>query len=202
MPHYDAHIYQLCSINPKISYLLVTSSLNNKQLQSIHNIIYPSVIASKGFNRNWPESLRYGSHKFCGLEIMDYWVEQRLKKIQMIHKLLLHPEYQILIQEIIEWYQISAGVSSQILANPSKVKYINRIWIQDLLDFMTEFQIKLFTTTFFAVNYQCQNDKCIMKEVGKLQLPKQKNIQLNAYTMYLQVATLRSDIVNLKKKKL
>ena len=120
----------------------------------------------------------------------------------MIHKLLLHPEYQILIQEIIEWYQISAGVSSQILANPSKVKYINRIWIQDLLDFMTEFQIKLFTTTFFAVNYQCQNDKCIMKEVGKLQLPKQKNIQLNAYTMYLQVATLRSDIVNLKKKKL
>ena len=106
MPHYYAHIHQLCSINLKLTYSLVASSLNNKQLQSIHSIIHLLVIASKGFNRNWPEGLRYGTCKFCELELIDCRVEQRLRKIQMIHKLLLYPEHQIPIQGLIEWYQI------------------------------------------------------------------------------------------------
>ena len=81
---------------------------------------------SKEFNRNWPEGLRYGTHKFCGLELMDYQVEKSLRKIQMIHILFLHPDYPIPVQGLIEWYQISAGVPGQILANPSKkVNYIN-----------------------------------------------------------------------------
>ena len=62
MPHYYAHIHQLCSINPKLTYPLVSSSMNNKQLKSIQSIIRPSVIASKGFNQNWPDGLRYGNH--------------------------------------------------------------------------------------------------------------------------------------------
>ena len=40
---------------------------------------------------------------------MDYRVKQRLRKVQMIHKLLLRPEHQILIQELVELYQISKG---------------------------------------------------------------------------------------------
>ena len=60
---------------------------------------------------------------------------------------------------------------------------------------MAEFQIKIFTTTFFAVNYQRQNEKYIMKKICKLQLPKQNNIQLNACRIYFKVTTL-SDIVN------
>ena len=43
MPHYYAHIHQLCSINPKLTYHLVASSMRNKQLQSIQSIIHPSV---------------------------------------------------------------------------------------------------------------------------------------------------------------
>lgn len=88
------------------------------------------------------------------------------------------------------------GIPGQILSNPfKKVNYINSIWIQNLLDFMEQFQIQIFTTTFFSINYQHQNDKCIMKEVCKLKWPKQKSIQLNACRMYLQVATL-GDIIN------
>ena len=119
MPHYYGHIHQLCSINLKLTYPQVTSSMNNKQLKLIHSLIHPSVIASKGFNRNWPEGLRYGNHKYCGLDILDYRVEQRLRKIQLLHKLLLHPKHKILLQGIIEWYQLSAGLIVQILVNPS-----------------------------------------------------------------------------------
>ena len=42
MPHCYGHIHQLCSINPKLTYPLITSSINNKQLKSIHSLIHPS----------------------------------------------------------------------------------------------------------------------------------------------------------------
>ena len=46
------HIYQRCSINPKLSYPLLASFLTDKQIDSIHKLIHPLVIASKGLNRN------------------------------------------------------------------------------------------------------------------------------------------------------
>ena len=117
--------------------------MNNKPLKSIHSLIHPSIIASKASNRNWPEWLRYGNNKYYGLEILDYRVEQRLRKIQLLHKLLLHPKHKILMQGILEWYQLFAGLTEQILVTPSiKINYVNSIWLQDLLNFMDTSQIK------------------------------------------------------------
>ena len=73
------------------------------------------------------------------------------------------------MQGIIEWYQLSAGLTGQLLVNPSiKVNYVNIIWFQDLLNFMATSQIKLFTTPFLTANHQRKNDKRIMSEVSKL----------------------------------
>ena len=157
----------MCSINPKLTYPLFAFSMSNKQLKSIHSIIHPSVIAIKGFNRNWPEGLRYGNHKYNGLDLLDYRVEQRLRKIQILHKLLLHPKHKIIMQGIIEWYQLSAGLTGQVLANSSiNINYINSICLRDLLNFIAESHITIYTTEFLTVNYQRNNDKIIMSEVG------------------------------------
>ena len=75
MTQYCGLLHQLCSINPKLTYPLVTSSLNNKQLKSIHSIILPFFLERKGFNRNWPDGFRYENHQYCGLELLDYRVE-------------------------------------------------------------------------------------------------------------------------------
>ena len=64
MPHYYGNLYQQCSINPKLSYPLLASSLTDKQSDSIQKIIHSSVIAAKSFNRNWHIPLRYGKHKY------------------------------------------------------------------------------------------------------------------------------------------
>ena len=114
----------------------------------------------------------------------------------MIHKLLFHPKHKVLMQIIIEWYHISAGLTVQILSNPSKkVNYINSIRFNDLIQFMTESHISIYTTDFLIVNLQRNNDQSIMSEINNLNLPKHQKIQLNACRLYLQVATL-SDIVN------
>ena len=90
MPHHYGHLNQQSSINPKLSYPLLASSLTDKQLDSIEKTIHPSVITAKGFNWNWYIPLRYGKHKYCGLEILDWKVEQHLRKINFMRKLLLH----------------------------------------------------------------------------------------------------------------
>ena len=75
------------------------------------------MIATKGFNRNWHIQLRYGKHEYCGLEILDLKVEQRLRKIQFMRKLFLNQRHKIIIQPIIEWYQLTAEVEEQSYQN-------------------------------------------------------------------------------------
>ena len=110
MPPQYGYLYQECSINLKLSYPLLASSLSDKQLDSIQKIIHPSVIAAKGFNRNWPTPLRYGKHNYCGLEMLDLKVEKRLRKIQFMRKLFLNKRHKIIIQSMIEWYQLTVRV--------------------------------------------------------------------------------------------
>ena len=69
------------------------------------------------------------------------------------------------------------------------------VWFDDLLHFMAESYITIYTTEFLTLHFQRNNDRSIMSEISKLNLPKQQNIQLNAYRLYLQVVTL-SDILN------
>ena len=128
MPPRYSHLYQECSINPKLFYPLLASLISDKQLDSIQKIIHPSVIVAKGFNRNWPKPLRHGKHNYCGLEILDLKVEQRLRKIQFMRKLFLNKRHKIIIQSIIEWYQLTAGVEEPILAKPNrKINYTSSI---------------------------------------------------------------------------
>ena len=90
------------------------------------------------------------------------------------------------MQGIIEWYQLSGGLTGKRLENPSiNVNYISSIWIRGLLNSMVESHSIIYTTEFLTVNHQRNNDKSIMSEVGKLHLSKQRNIQINAGRLYL-----------------
>ena len=119
MSHYLAHVYYQSYIKPKLGYPLVASSLSNNRIDCIQTIIHSNVIVSIGFNRNWPKELRYRRHKYSGLELAYFKVEQRLRKIQFLHKLLNHPTHKNVAQILIEWYQVELGLPGQILANPT-----------------------------------------------------------------------------------
>ena len=120
MSHYYSHVYNNCSIIPRITYPLAATSLSNKQFKKLHASLYPTVIASKGFNRHFPTPLRYGSHKYSGLGLLNLEVEQGIRKIQIIHKFIHHPKHQTLIHAIVDWHQLSSGLSKSILQNPNQ----------------------------------------------------------------------------------
>ena len=84
MSHYYSYVYNNCSIIPQITYPLAATFLTSKQLQKLHAALYPAVIASKGFNSHLPNQLRYGSHKYSGLGLLNLEVEQGIRKIQIL----------------------------------------------------------------------------------------------------------------------
>ena len=195
MPHHYGHLHQQCTINPKLSYPLLASSLTDRQIESIHKIIHPSVIAAKGFNWNWHIPLRYGKHKYCGLEMLDLKVEQRLRKIQLMRKHFLNKRHKIPIQSIIEWYQLTAGVEEQLLEKSNKhINSTSSVWFQDIIDFLYKHNISIFTKKILNIKSQRKYDKCIMGEVLQLQLSKTLLIQLNSCRIYLHVFHL-SDMI-------
>ena len=90
MPPQYRHLYQQCFITPTSSYPLIVLFLSDGKLKIIHKIIHQDVVAYKRFNRHWPRKLRFGHYQYCSLEITNLKVEQRLRKIQFLHKILLH----------------------------------------------------------------------------------------------------------------
>ena len=52
----------------------------DRQLYNIQTLINPEVIVSKGLNRNWSYQLRHGKHKYNKLGMLDYRVEQKVRK--------------------------------------------------------------------------------------------------------------------------
>lgn len=170
LPQYS-HLYQQCSINSKLSYPLLALFLPDKQLYFIQKIVHPSVIVAKRFNRNWPILLKFWKHKYCGLEMLDLKVKQRLRKIQFIKKLFLHKRHKIIIQSITKQYQLTTGVEELILAKPNnKINYTSSVCFQDIVAFRHNNNITIFIKDYFNITSQRINDKCVMEETLQLNL--------------------------------
>ena len=60
-------MYQQCKVNPKLNYSLAVTSMIDEQINSIHRKVYPEVVPSKVYDRNWSRKLKYGYHLYCGL---------------------------------------------------------------------------------------------------------------------------------------
>jgi len=72
----------------ELIYPSTSACFNTKQHETIESTILSTAIAKMGFNRTWPISLRYGSHKLGGLGIRKLETEATIKKIQGIHSLM------------------------------------------------------------------------------------------------------------------
>ena len=168
MSHYYSHVYNNCSIIPRITYPLAATSLTSKQFHKLHASLYPSVIASKGFNRHFPNQLRFGMHKYSGLGLINLEVEQGIRKIQVLHKFLYHPKHKTLLHAIVDWHQLLSGLSKFILQHPNQKFYVSNIWLNNLPQFMEKDKITIVLANTLQFNIQRRNDKCIMDELTRV----------------------------------
>ena len=77
--NYQASIYLNSHFMPTLTYPSTSECFNTKQHETIESTILSTAIAKMGFDRTWPISLRYGSHKFGGLGIKKKQLSRRYK---------------------------------------------------------------------------------------------------------------------------
>ena len=106
-----------------------------------------------------------------------------------------HEKHQTRINNVLETFQIQAGLHGDILAQPRQIQYTDSTWISNLINAMYHFSIKLIRPTPFTIQHQRKNDICIMEVVLQKKLSKQTSRQINTCRQYLRIITL-SDILD------
>ena len=67
--HSRIGMYLKTHLFPKLITALACSNFSSSQYHSIQQQYIASAISSMGYNKTWHISLRYGDHKYCGLQL-------------------------------------------------------------------------------------------------------------------------------------
>ena len=123
--------------------------------------------------------------------LLDLKPEQRIRKIQMIHTLLLNPVQKNLIMSIMDHFQLSAGISTSILSTTNQpLGYVSSTWCLDLINFCQKYYIKSLVPNSLCFTLQRTNDKNIMDELIQTKLKETQLRRINACRMFLNSSTL------------
>ena len=95
---------------PKVNYQLGSYSLTQSQYEELQNIYEPYTISKMGYNQHWPKALRYGNVNEMGLNLPNLYLEQFILHIKNIQELLLNDETNILMINVLQMFQLSAGI--------------------------------------------------------------------------------------------
>ena len=94
-------------------------------IDSLYKYLHPIILSCKDFHKNWPKTLRYGTHEMCSLQMTRHGVVQMLKKIEILQNFLSYIDYSNLIISLMENFQLASGITIPILTNQEiYTKYI------------------------------------------------------------------------------
>ena len=112
-----AHIgmYLKTHLFSKLITPLACSYLSANQYKYIQQQYITSTISSMGYNKTWPVSLRYGDHKYCGLQLKHLETEALVRKISHLRLLIFKPHLSQLVLAMLAWYQYVSGISFPVL---------------------------------------------------------------------------------------
>ena len=99
-------LYLKTHLQPKIMSPVACTFLTSKQYTSIQNLYINSALSAMGYNYIWPVALRFGDHKYFGLQLRHLESEILIRK---------KPDTSKLIYRILAWYQHVSGLTSPIL---------------------------------------------------------------------------------------
>ena len=99
-------------------------------------------------------------NKYSCVGLLHLRIEQPLRKIQFIHKLLLHPVHRSLTISIIDILQLSTGISTPVLSTTNHpMSHISSTWMIELINFLQTYQIRIIIPNLLSFVLQRINDK-------------------------------------------
>jgi hypothetical protein len=177
--------------SPIVKYTLPTTSLSEKQLQTIQQPVINSVYSRLGYNRNMPRSIIHSSSTYGGVGLIDLYTEQGCSKIQMILTLLRLQRYlNNQIVSILESYTTLTGLTTSPLMSTGAFSFVRSPWVDTLQQFLSKLNAKILIPHFKHINLLQKFDQPIMNPKYINQFLKLEQEMINACRLYLQVNTV------------
>ena len=141
MNRFHIALYLKTHLHPKLMSPLVCTFFTSKQYIAIQIFFISPALSAMGYNHTRPIALRYGDHKYCGLQLRYLESETLIRKIQQLQLLLMKPATSKYIYTMLAWYQHISGLSTPILEqHKHRVTYINSCWRNDFVKLLQKIQ--------------------------------------------------------------
>ena len=119
-----------------------------------------------GYNKTWSISLRYGDHKYCGLQFKHLETEALIRKISHLRILLFKSHTSQLVLVMLDWYQHISEISTPVLEHhPFTMHHINSPWINDLVHLLKKYKVELKLKDTFITKHQRHNDRHVLDDI-------------------------------------
>ena len=183
---------------PKLITLLSCPLLSTTQYQYIQQQYITSAISSMGYNKPWPVSLRFGDHKYWGLQLKHLETEAMIRKISHFRILLFKPHTSQLVLAMLARYQYVSGISYTVLEQDHfTMDPTNSLWLNDLVRLIKKYKVELKLRNKFITQHQRHNDRHLLDDILTHTSSLLSSKKLLVCRLYLQI-TLLSDITNIK----
>jgi hypothetical protein len=106
---------------PSITYGTTGPSLKPDEYDKVQQAVIPTILTKLRFNRNTPREIIFGPDEMMGLGLRDLYVHKGTKTtLTVIRAIRAQSEIGKLIEIILDWAQLIAGVGFYILQDTKK----------------------------------------------------------------------------------
>jgi exonuclease III len=181
---------------PRMTYVLPTCYLSEKQLRKIEQRAISATLCKGGFVSTFPRRVVFGPQRFGGIAMRPLTIEQLIQQVQMVLKHLRCPgECHALLRIMLSWAQLGTGMGFPLLGSPGKfVPHLECKLTQSIRSGLASVGAHIDSLETFLFLPRRAFDCHIMDEICSCKQFTAPQIQrINACRLYLQ-ATLLSDI--------
>jgi hypothetical protein len=169
---YDSLIFYKTSFLPGVGYSFPVVPLSFEASKKLQTPITSVLLNKILFNGNFPRAVTYGPVIFGGLAIPHIYIEQGIAKVGGLIMRHISSESELgkSVTISLRAPQLEAGVSWDILENPSYLPHMSDLWISALCAFLAPHDIKLkpsSKTKWESYSVTCEHDSFIMDHIIK-----------------------------------
>jgi hypothetical protein len=180
---------------PSMLYSLPAVAADEENLASVQSSMITAALQKMGASKTTPTAIRHGPAELGGLSMIDLRTELGICNIKFLRTAIYTgSEAGKLLIMSLKYTQLEAGVSFNLLENPSKsISYITPTWITSVRQFLYQHNITINITDTLRIRYSGHHDQCIMDSESLQWYTPMQQRDINLVRLHIQALTL-SDI--------
>jgi hypothetical protein len=188
----DVWITTQTTIMKTFEYPMRAICLKRREWKDVMAPVLQSALPASGFSRSFPQAVLYGPTEFQGMGMMDPWVHQELRHLEVLWEKTVSMDVSgQLLAQAMEAFRMELGTPDDITDHDYNLfqQCTSPCWIKTLWKSCQEFKIA-FDDPFYKPKLQRTGDTFLMHAFVEQGFNPQELATLNQCRMFLKAITL------------